>query len=75
MKTETYTCTEQRHNSNIGGTECYQGNTMFYLDRMGWVTVGDIVIIEVEELGSYRRVWVNGKLKTENNALDLYGRK
>jgi hypothetical protein len=74
MKIETYTCIKQTDNRSMG-VECYsKPNTVFYFDRNGWVKVGDEVKLERDYQGFYRRVWVNGELKTDDNFGDIHGR-
>lgn len=49
------------------GTECYSTQTcIFYYDKQNWINVGDVVECERCENGFYRRIWVNGELKTED---------
>lgn len=50
------------------GMECWsKPDTIFYIDRNGWVKVGDEVKCERDDKGFYRRIWVNGVLKTDDS--------
>jgi len=60
----TYTCVEQTPQISKNGTDCYcNENTIFLMDRYKLVKVGDIVKIEINENGFYKRIWVNDILK------------
>lgn len=57
------------------GMECWRNETtIFYIDRNGWVKVGDTVKCERDHQGFYRKVWVNDVLKTDDNFGDIHGR-
>lgn len=57
------------------GMECWsKPNTIFFIDRNGWIKVGDEVKYERDNKGFYRRIWVNGVLKTDDNFVDIHGR-
>lgn len=74
MKIEVNKCIKQTHNANMG-TECWSDDTtVFYIDRNNWVKVGDEVKCERDEKGFYRKVWVNGKRKTNDSFRDIHGK-
>lgn len=59
-------CEKQEYNSHMG-TMCYNSKgVIFFFDTAEWVKVGDEVKCERDDKGFYRRIWVNGVLKTSN---------
>lgn len=67
MGLETRTCVKQEVNSRMG-TLCYDDRPcVFYIDKNNWVKVNDVVVLERDEKGFYRKVWVNGELKTNDD--------
>lgn len=69
---ETEICTKITYNPR--GNECWsKPNTIFFIDRFGWVKVGDEVILARDERGISRKVWVNGELKTEDLRKMIWG--
>lgn len=63
MTIKTYTCTKQSYNPNMGGMQCFSGETLiFHIDKSDSIKVGDTVQIEVDTDGLYKRIWVNGEL-------------
>lgn len=74
MIIETYTCIKQTYNSYMG-MECWsKPNEVFYIDKNGWVKVGDEVKCERDDKGFYRRIWVNGVLKTNDDFSDIHSK-
>lgn len=69
MKIETYQCTKTTSNTKMG-TECWDGDVIFYFDRNQLVKVGDEVKFERDENGFYSKIWVNGDIK--KGSLDFH---
>ena len=49
-------------------------NSVFLVHRENLIKVGDEVKLEIDEKGFYRRIWVNGELKTNDHMADVNGR-
>lgn len=73
MAIEKYICIKQTYSRN--GVQCWsKPNAIFYIDTNGWVSLGDEVKCERDQKGFYRRIWVNGVLKTNNDFGDAHKR-
>jgi hypothetical protein len=75
MKLEKYTCVLKEFNPHVGDL-CYDNEgTIFYFDKFNWVKVGDIVELERDAKGFYRKVYVNQVLMTEDLFTLIHGKK
>ena len=73
MAIETYKCIKRTFNKHMG-MECWSDDiTVFYWDKKEWIKVGDEVKCERDDSGFYRKIWVNGILKTEDDFKDTHG--